>query len=79
MKLAGHMKRFQVGKQERTQNTKYITTFNSKCGDPKDHTATYKRMSVWEIIKYVRMEDSLPILELKCHQFGAMIVITILN
>lgn len=30
--LAVHMKGFQVGKQERTQNTEYWVTLNSKCG-----------------------------------------------
>lgn len=44
LKLAVHMKGFQVGKQERTQNTEYWVTLNSKCGDPKDHTAAYNIM-----------------------------------
>ena len=61
LNLADHMKGFQVGKQERTQNTKYRITSNCKYGDPKDHTAAYKHVSAWEMNRWVRMEDSLSI------------------
>ena len=61
LKLADHMKGFQVGKQERIQNTKYRITSNSKCGDPRDHTAAHKQVSAWEMNRWVRMEDTLSI------------------
>lgn len=59
LKLADHMKGFQVDKLEKIWNIKYMMTLKCKYWDLEDHIVLYKQLYVLEISKYIRMEKSL--------------------